>query len=59
MPILNIRPTHKSIRNYYIELAEYAKVGAGHEGTVRTAFQNLLQHYQSLLGLHSVQYDKT
>ena len=45
MPTLNIKPTHKSIKNYYTELAEYAKVGAEHEGAVRTAFQNLLQHY--------------
>ena len=45
MPPLNIKPTHKPIKNYYTELAEYAKVGAEHEGAVRTAFQNLLQHY--------------
>ena len=45
MPILNIKRTHKPIRNYYRELEEYAKVGAEHEGAVRTAFQNLLQHY--------------
>ena len=45
MPTLNIKPTHKPIKNYYIELAEYAKIGAKHEGAVRTAFQNLLQHY--------------
>ena len=45
MPTLNIKPTHKPIKNYYAELKEYAKVGAEHEGAVRTAFQNLLQHY--------------
>ena len=45
MPTLNIKPTHKPIKNYYTELAEYAKVGAEHEGAVRIAFQNLLQHY--------------
>ena len=45
MPVLNIKPTHKPIKNYYTELAEYAKVGAEHEGAVRIAFQNLLQHY--------------
>ena len=45
MPTLNIKPTHKPIKNYYAELEEYAKVGAEHEGAVRTAFQNLLQHY--------------
>ena len=45
MPTLNIKPTHKPIKNYYTELEEYATVGAEHEGAVRTAFQNLLQHY--------------
>ena len=45
MPAFNIKPTHKPIKNYYAELEEYAKVGAEHEGAVRTAFQNLLQHY--------------
>ncbi len=45
MPALNIKPTHKPIKNYYAELDAYTKIGAEHEGAVRTAFQNLLQHY--------------
>ena len=45
MPNLNIKPTHKPIKNYYAELQEYDSIGAAHEGAVRTAFQNLLQHY--------------
>ena len=45
MPALNIKPTHKPIKNYYTELKEYTKIGVEHEGAVRTAFQNLLQHY--------------
>jgi len=45
MPPLNIKPTHKPIKNYYAELEAYAKIGAEHEGAVRTAFQTLLQHY--------------
>ena len=45
MPALNIKPTHKPIKSYYTELEEYEKIGAEHEGAVRTAFQNLLQHY--------------
>ncbi len=51
MPTRSIKPTHKPIKNYYIELAEYAKVGAEHEGAVRTAFQNLLQRYCRQAGL--------
>ena len=45
MPTLNIKPTHKPIKNYYAELDAYTKIGAEHEGAVRTAFQSLLQHY--------------
>ncbi|MYB92713.1 N-6 DNA methylase [Candidatus Poribacteria bacterium] len=45
MPPLNIKPTHKPIKNYYTELEAYAKIGVEHEGAVRTAFQTLLQHY--------------
>ena len=51
MPTLNIKPTHKPIKNYYAELQEYARVGAEHEGAVRIAFQNLLQHYCRQVGL--------
>ncbi len=45
MPSLSIKPTHKPIKTYYAELAKYAQLGAENEGSVRTAFQNLLQHY--------------
>ena len=45
MPNLNIKSTHKPIRNYYAELKEYERLGEQNEGTVRAAFQGLLQHY--------------
>ena len=45
MPHLNIKPTHKPIKTYYAELQEYDTIGVAHEGAVRIAFQNLLQHY--------------
>ena len=45
MPFLSIKPTHKSIKTYYAELERYAQLGAENEGSVRAAFQNLLQHY--------------
>ena len=45
MPRLNIKTSHKPIKSYYAELKEYDSIGAEHEGAVRTAFQNLLQHY--------------
>ena len=45
MPDFNIKPTHKPIKNYYAELEKYAQHGVKNEGTVRAAFQDLLQHY--------------
>ena len=45
MPDFNIKPTHKPIKTYYAELEKYAQHGVENEGTVRAAFQNLLQHY--------------
>ena len=45
MPDINIKPTHKPIKIYYAELEKYARLGEQNEGTVRAAFQNLLQHY--------------
>ena len=45
MSDFNIKPTHKPIKTYYAELKKYAQHGAENEGTVRAAFQNLLQHY--------------
>ena len=43
--MLNIKLTHKPIRNYYAELETYERLGEQNEGTVRAAFQSLLQHY--------------
>ena len=43
--MLNIKPTHKPIKQYYAELKEYERLGERNEGTVRAAFQSLLQHY--------------
>ena len=45
MSDLNIKPTHKPITTYYAELEKYVRLGEENEGTVRAAFQNLLQHY--------------
>ena len=49
--MLNIKSTHKPITTYYAELRQYTNLGAQHEGAVRVAFQNLLQHYATLRGL--------
>ncbi len=45
MPEINIKASHKPIKTYYVELEKYAQLGEVNEGTVRAAFQNLLQHY--------------
>ena len=63
MLTLNIKPTHKPIKNYYAELEAYEKIGAAHEGAVRTAFQTLLQHYcrqaDLILVCEKTRYTKT
>ncbi len=45
MPSLSIKTTHKPIKTYYAALEKYAQLGAENEGSVRAAFQSLLQHY--------------
>ena len=37
-----VKPTHKTIQDYYAALRAYADQAVDHEGAVRTAFQNLL-----------------
>ena len=43
MASLNLRRTHKIVRDYYSELGQFDRLGARHEGAVRSAFQSLLQ----------------
>ena len=45
MPTLNLKPTHKPIKNYYAALDQFDRLGVTHETAVRSAFQSLLQHY--------------
>ncbi len=42
--ILNLKPTHKAVVIYYEALAQFEKLGVKHEGAVRSAFQELLEH---------------
>ena len=44
MPTLNLKPTHKPVRQYYEALGAYAELGVRHEGAVKTAFHDLLAH---------------
>jgi len=43
MERLNLKPTHKAVRNYYQALKEFESIGVSHEGAVRSAFQTLLE----------------
>jgi len=43
--MLELKPNHKAILNYFVELAEFEKHGHSNEMTVRNAFQDLLQTY--------------
>jgi predicted helicase len=44
MPTLEIKPTHKAVQVYYTSLQKFEKLGVKHEGAVRSAFQELLEH---------------
>ena len=44
MATLNLKPTHKPIRDYYDALDQFDQLGFTHETAVRSAFQSLLQH---------------
>jgi predicted helicase len=44
MPQLELKPTHKVVQQYYDSLAKFDKLGIKHEGAVRSAFQELLEH---------------
>lgn len=43
--MLELKPSHKPVLNYFAELAEFEKHGHSNEMTVRNAFQDLLQTY--------------
>ena len=40
---MNLKPSHKIVKNYYTELEEYKRLGISHEGAVSVAFQKLLE----------------
>ena len=44
MTTLNLKPTHKPIRDYYNALDQFDQLGFTHETAVRSAFQSLLHH---------------
>lgn len=42
MPRLNLKPSHKAIRDYYATLQQYTEQGIRHEGAVSSPFDTLL-----------------
>jgi predicted helicase len=44
MTQLDLKPNHKAVKDYYLGLDEFAKLGVTHETAVRSAFQRLLEH---------------
>ena len=44
MTKLKLKPTHKIVAAYYDNLAKFERLGIKHEGAVRTAFHELLEH---------------
>src|SRR4030042_2395970 len=44
MTTLNLKPTHKAVKDYYDALSNLATLGASHEGAVSPAFAALLRY---------------
>ena len=40
---MNLKPTHKAVKDYYTALDQYARLGITNEGAVRSACQSLLE----------------
>jgi predicted helicase len=53
--MLDIKPSHKPIKEYFDELASFAQHGQVNEMTVRNAFQDVLQIYTKKLGWQFVE----
>ncbi len=50
MQRLNLKATHKPVRDYYHALQQFARIGVSHETAVRGAFQTLLESCGSQFG---------
>ena len=44
MPTLNLKPSHKSVKDYYAALGRFTHLNVTRETAVRSAFQSLLEH---------------
>jgi hypothetical protein len=41
---LNIKPSHKSVKEYFEAISNLTKLGVSHEGAVSPAFASLIRH---------------
>ena len=39
--MINLKPTHKAVKDCYVVLDQFARLGVKHESAVRPAFQTL------------------
>ena len=44
MPTLELKSSHKAVKDYYTHLKEFHRIGVKHEMAVRAAFQRLMEH---------------
>ena len=44
MVVLNLKPTHKAVKDYFDAISNLSKLGVSHEGAVSPLFANLLRH---------------
>ena len=44
MTPIHLKPAHKAVKAYYDAILQFDKLGVKHEGAVRSAFQDLLEH---------------
>jgi len=50
MKTLNLKVTHKSVKDYYAEISNLTELGVSHEGAVSPAFASLVHHCASQFG---------
>ena len=53
MKKLNLKPTHKPIRDYYEALEQYNQLDITHEGAVSSPFSQLLATCAKKVGCHA------
>jgi len=50
MPTIDLKTSHKAVKDYYAGLEEFRSLGDKYETTMRAAFQWLLERYSRKVG---------